>query len=418
MPKHDIGHLNCPYYEETLPNHITLCFIPRKSKLKSATIYIGQGGFLHAKEISSSKIPFGTPYYLMNLVLSSSLKENMRKDGVLASSDLDYSYVRYSLNTLGDIYKPLQTLLTRISSPCYAKTDIDRFKEQEVLSSKQREKNPILVSQKECLNNLYFSSPIRYGVIPSSEDGIRIHYTALKKYQDTYYTPKHIVIFLSLDDDFKNVLEEVKKLKVLSKNETKEVPFTYEETYDKVNREYREGISNNPHSYLTYGIKFPSRSIIYDTYGELPFAIYEILLESICFKNHEFNQQLMNIRANLVDTKLKEGGEDTFLLLTFQTEDEVALINFLTKYFSSLDKRITTVDFKRVQEETYANALRNLFLPNKAVDAFSRVYPNHISYPSLIDHVRHINYGTYRRFLLEFKSFKKAVCYIKRGKPE
>ena len=42
MIKNDFGHLGCPYYEEKLENGITLILIPRKSKLKSAGIYIGK----------------------------------------------------------------------------------------------------------------------------------------------------------------------------------------------------------------------------------------------------------------------------------------------------------------------------------------------------------------------------------------
>lgn len=413
--KHDYGHLNCPFYQETLDNKVTVYFIPKKTELKSATIYIGQGGFLHSKEIASSKIPFGTAYYLMNLILPQKLQEEMKQEGVLAHADLDYSYVRYNINTLGDLYSPLSKLLNRISNVCYDKADVDALKEKEKITARVRENNPVLISQQECLDNLYFSSPIRYGFVPSVEDGIRIHQGALKKYQETYYVPSNIVLFISCSDDVEKVFEEVKKMKILSKLETKETPFVYEEIYDKVNHEYKEIPSSFPHSYLTYGIKFPSRAIIYDTYGELPFAIYEILVDSICKQNKEFMNQLVNLRANLIDTKLKEGGEDTFLLLTFQTEDEIALIQYLTQYFSTLDKRIDNASFKQLQELTFAKAVKELSMPNHAVDAFSRTYPNHVIYSSLIDHVNHINYGTYRRFLLEFKSFKKAVCYIRKG---
>ena len=79
MLKRDLGHLGCPFYEEKLDNKVTLVFIPKKNALRSATIYIGQGGFVHAKEIASSKIPFGTAYYLMNMILSSKVKEDFKE---------------------------------------------------------------------------------------------------------------------------------------------------------------------------------------------------------------------------------------------------------------------------------------------------------------------------------------------------
>ena len=415
MLKHDYGHLGCPFYEEVLDNGMTVVFIPSKSKLKSATIYVAQGGFLHSQQISTSKIPFGSAYYLMNMVLSNSLVESLKKDGVLASSSLDYSYVRYSLNTLGDLYTPLKKVMNRVAKPCFEEKDIESFKETERILASQREKDALEVSKRGCLDNLYLSSPIKYGYIPSFEDGIRIHASALKKYQETYYTPSNVVLFIASDDTPEKVLEEVKKLPQPHASSLEEQPFTYDEIYTEVNKEFTKKSLSSPHSYLTYGIKMPARANIYEKYGDLAFAFYQILLRSIVLENDFFKDNLTNLRATLVSTSFKEGGEDSYILLSFQTEDEVSLINFLTNYFARLDNRVTTADFKRIQEETYAWAIKELALPNQAVDAFSKTYANHIPYTSLVNRVSRLTYNVYRRFLEEFKTFKKAVCFVKKG---
>ncbi|MCR4698263.1 MAG: insulinase family protein [Bacilli bacterium] len=415
MLKHDFGHLGCPFYEEVLDNGMTVVFIPSKSKLKSATIYVAQGGFLHSQQISTSKIPFGSAYYLMNMVLSNSLVESLKKDGVLASSSLDYSYVRYSLNTLGDLYTPLKKVMNRVAKPCFEEKDIEAFKETERILASQREKDALEVSKRGCLDNLYLSSPIKYGYIPSFEDGIRIHASALKKYQETYYTPSNVVLFIASDDTPEKVLEEVKKLPQPHASSLEEQPFTYDEIYTEVNKEFTKKSLSSPHSYLTYGIKMPARANIYEKYGDLAFAFYQILLRSIVLENDFFKDNLTNLRATLVSTSFKEGGEDSYILLSFQTEDEVSLINFLTNYFARLDNRVTTADFKRIQEETYAWAIKELALPNQAVDAFSKTYANHIPYTSLVNRVSRLTYNVYRRFLEEFKTFKKAVCFVKKG---
>ena len=415
MLKHDYGHLGCPFYEEVLDNGMTVVFIPSKSKLKSATIYVAQGGFLHSQQISTSKIPFGSAYYLMNMVLSNSLVESLKKDGVLASSSLDYSYVRYSLNTLGDLYTSLKKVMNRVAKPCFEEKDIESFKETERILASQREKDALEVSKRGCLDNLYLSSPIKYGYIPSFEDGIRIHASALKKYQETYYTPSNVVLFIASDDTPEKVLEEVKKLPQPHASSLEEQPFTYDEIYTEVNKEFTKKSLSSPHSYLTYGIKMPARANIYEKYGDLAFAFYQILLRSIVLENDFFKDNLTNLRATLVSTSFKEGGEDSYILLSFQTEDEVSLINFLTNYFARLDNRVTTADFKRIQEETYAWAIKKLALPNQAVDAFSKTYANHIPYTSLVNRVSRLTYNVYRRFLEEFKTFKKAVCFVKKG---
>lgn len=414
MIKHDYGHMGCPFYEEKLDNQLTVIFLPKKTEVKSATIYISQGGFLHAKEISSSKIPFGSAYYTMNMIASSSLKESLKKDGCLLDSDLDYSYVRYSLNTLDDIYKPLKKLMDRITKPCFEEKDIEAFKEKEKVLDKKRNMDPIYVSQRECLKDLYMSSPIQYGYIPSFEDGVRIHASTLKKYQETYYSPDHIVIFLSLDDNIEHVLEEVKRFHFSTSSKLKETKFEYEEVYDKVEREYKEIEMETKHSYLTYGIKLPSREIIYDNYGELTFCAYEIFLSNIIYGNHEFNDHLNSLKTYLVDATLKEGGEDGYILLTFQTEDEISLINYLTSYFAKLGDKVSSSSFGALVKDIYAKAIREVALPNKALDHFSKSYPNHIPYTMLMKRIYHLSFSSYRRFLEEFKSFKKSVCFVKR----
>ncbi len=415
MLKHDFGHLGCPFYEEVLDNGMNVIFVPTKSKLKSAVIYVAQGGFLHSQQISTSKIPFGSAYYLMNMVLSDALKESLKKDGVLASSSLDYSYVRYSLNTLGDLFTPLKKVMSRVSKPCFEEKDIEAFKEVERILASQREKDALEVSQRGCLDNLYLSSPIKYGYIPSFEDGIRIHASALKKYQENYYTPNNVVLFIACDEKPEHVLEEVKKLPQPHASKYQEQPFTYDEVYTEVHKEYKEMTIDSPHSYLTYGIKMPARANIYEKYGDLAFAFYEILLRSTILENDYFKDNLTNLRATLVSTSFKEGGEDSYILLSFQSEDEVSLINFLTNYFARLDNRVPNADFKRIQEETYARAIKELSLPNQALDAFSKTYANHIPYTSLINRVSRLTYNVYRRFLEEFKTFKKAVCFVKKG---
>lgn len=416
MLKHDFGHMGCPYYEEELDDKVRLVFIPRKSELKSALVYVGQGGFNHAKTLSNSKIPFGTAYYLMNMIASPSFQREMKDDATLLSADMDYSFVRYQLTTLGDIFSSLKKLLVRLTKPTYSEKDIDAFKKMEEKKSAEREKNPLLLSQQKCLFNLYTSSPIRYGYLPYLKDGVRIHESALKKYQENYYSSENVTIFLSMDASPEEALGKIKELKVAFKqSELKEEHFEYEENYETVDKEYEETHLDSHHSYLTYGIKFPSRAVIYDAYGEFPFAAYEILLPLICNENAGFLSGLGNIRASLLESRLEEGGEDAYILLTFQSEDEVSLINYLTDYFSSLDKRVTSDDFYSIQKAGYMHAVSDLSLPNKAVKLFSKARANNMAYTALMARMDKMSFNTYRHFLSEFKAFRKSVCYVKKG---
>ena len=181
MIKHDIGHLHCPYFEEIYDSGLHLLLIPRKSQLKSASITICRGGLQHEREIASSKIPFGTAYYLSQAILSPDFKNELKKDGISASLSFDYSYTIYQLDTVNDLYKGVAKLMKRIAKACYKEDDVTSIWERE-----KKTPSSLEIAQKKVLEGLYTASPIRYGVKPNSEEGKRIHASALKKYQDAY----------------------------------------------------------------------------------------------------------------------------------------------------------------------------------------------------------------------------------------
>lgn len=417
MLRHDYGHLDCPFYEEKLENGLTVCFIPKsKSQLKSATLLISQGGFLHSNEIASSKIPFGSAYYLMNMILDEKTKKEFKKDGILIDSEIDYSYVSYSLNTLDDIYLGINKLFDRINNLNIKEADIEKFKETEKTTDKNRRLDPLFLTQDECLKNLYLSSPIRFGYLPRFEDGVRIHASALSKYKACYYNRNYMTLFISLDDDVVNVMKTLSKLKIGSKVNLDEKDVIYNEVYDKVNKEYTHATSPLiPNNYLSYGIKLPPRSIIYDSYGETTFTIYEILLKAIVSQNENFLNGLINVQSSLVDAKLKEGCEDTYIMLTFKTANETALIQFLTEYFLNLEKYTPSSQFYKLEDEIYTNSMKDLAIPSKVCYNFMHAYPNHIPYTQLIYKVTRLSYNAFSQFLKEFKGFKKACCIVKKG---
>ena len=413
MIKHDIGHLHCPYFEEIYDSGLHLLLIPRKSHLKSALVYLNRGGLRHETEISSSKMPFGTAYYLSKAILSDDFKAELEEDGISASSTFDYSYTMYQLDTTEDIYAGLKKLLKRIAKPFYEEKDIDPIKEQE----KNRTVSSLELAEKMTLEGLYLSSPLRYGVKPSAEEGKRIHASTLKKYQEATYLCPNLLLVLSLDDTPEHMVEELKKMDYPSlTSSAEETPFTYKEDYKNIHKEYQEIEGNEPSSLLTYGIKFACRENLYDAFGQSLFADYELIAPLLFTENHDFLDEIHSRRAILENVSLKVGGEDAALLLSFRTEDPDPLLSYLTDFFAHTDKQISTPLFNSLKEAYYLKAEQELQNPSYAVYHFAKASADHIPYSELVRHVHNLTRSTAAKFFTSFDQYKRAAMYIKKGK--
>ena len=128
MIKSDYGHLSTPFYEEKLSQGLRLVFIPRKAALKSALLYIAQGGYPHDAEIASSKMPFGAAFYLEKMIFSPKTQETFRKMGALGTSHTDYSFTSFRIDSLKDVFAPLQVLLSKIATLDFSETDVEAYR--------------------------------------------------------------------------------------------------------------------------------------------------------------------------------------------------------------------------------------------------------------------------------------------------
>ncbi len=410
MIKHDIGHLHCPYFEEIYDSGLHLLLIPRKSQLKSASITICRGGLQHEREIASSKIPFGTAYYLSQAILSPDFKNELKKDGISASLSFDYSYTIYQLDTVNDLYKGVAKLMKRIAKACYKEDDVTSIWERE-----KKTPSSLEIAQKKVLEGLYTASPIRYGVKPNSEEGKRIHASALKKYQDANYICPNLLITLALDDTPEHMIEELKKMDFPSlSSKEDEKPLLYLEDYKNLVKEYQEVKSEEPSSLLTYGIKLAPRQNLYEAFGQSLFADYELLTPLLFNENAAFLDEIHSRRALLEDVSLKVGAEDACLLLSFRTEDPDPVLTYLTEFFAHPDKQYTGSLFHTVQEAYFLKAEEELSNPSFAVSRFAKASADHIPYTELVRQIHNLSVGTASKFFATFAQYKRAAFFLKK----
>lgn len=412
MIKNDYGHLNAPYYLEKLKNGAEIYVIPRKSDTSNVTVLVSKGSYQNNN--SAVKIPFGTAFYLSNVLFDEKFKKEQAKKNIMATNEVSYSYSTYTLTSNGeDLFPSLEEVMKRISAPSYKEEDVEAFRTLDEERIKKEENDPVLNLEKYCVKGLYFTSGIQNGIYPSSRQGTQIHASALKRFQQLYYTPSRIAIFFSGNVNPKEIIAKLKTLPFPAVSSFKEEEYKNEENYEKACEELLE-VKGKNESYLSYGIKFPARKVIYDAFGEAMFYSYEMMVDLLFKKNPYFLSSIADLRSELLDAKLVEAGEDCYLLLSFRSESYAEVTNFMANYLSKLTKKISSSFYERVQSEYYAKNLGMLYSPYLLSMQYARCYPNHISYPSVVCHTLRLSYSAFKKLLEQIKTFPRACSIYKK----
>ena len=414
MIKNDLGHLNCPFYEQKLENGLNVIFVPRKSELKSGVIYIAQGGYPHDEEINSSKIPFGSAYFLEKMIMSYKTKNELKAMKTNGTSHIDFSYTCFNVDTLGDVFSAIQLVLNKICTLDFNEDDVEKFKQDNASFFQKQSDDPLIQTKKVCLNNLYFNSPIRNGFLPTKEQSVFIHASSLKKLLTKYYASNNMTIMISGDFTPGEVIAKIKEMKVPGKTTTYSKAVSYQEDYSKVNH-YNKTL-HLPYNYnvMNLGFKFPERKKLYDDYGIMMFESYEIISKVLFTENLNFLKGLHDIKCDLLGVSLSQGGEDTYLLLTMKSDDKNTLGNYLTDYCSRLDKRFTHADYQRVVNSYYYKAIRDLACPRTALDDFTVAYANNLPFTGLVGSTTKMRFANFKNFVALISTYPKATSVLEK----
>lgn len=410
MIKSDYGHLYCPFYEQKFDNGLKLIFIPLKHQVKAAGIYIAQGGFNHDEQIDKSKIPFGTPYILERVISRDEVKESFLKKGCLLRSHTDFSFTSFSVYSKEDVFPHFAELLRLLVPTSFSEEDVEKAKN----TIKRAPVSDLDYAASKTIDNLYYSSPIKMGIVPSQSDLVSIHYTALKKYLTKYYTPAQITFFIIGDYTPEKVIEEVKNLKLLGNTYPESKEKKYEENYSSCPETYVEEEKDCASSLLTLGFKFLPRAELYERYGQLLFYIYEVFISVYFTKNKKFLEGLEELSSSLVDVKFKQGSEDTYLLLQFRSDRALSLKTYLNTYLSKLNKNISRSDLKDINGDYYASSLGDILSPTKLFDNFITAFANNLPYTEVITQASKIPYKSFITFTTDFMTFPKSYFYLKK----
>lgn len=414
MIKNDYGHLGAPYYLERLTNGAEIYVIPRKSKLTSVSVLVSKGGY-QEEETPYGKFPFGTAYYLSNVLFDESFKRKQALKNIIAENEVTPSYSTFSLTTDSeDLLPSLSEVLGKLSSYDYTEKEVEAFRNSDKRRVEEEENNPFLLAKRLAVKGLYFKSPIQNGIRPLSGQGELIHASALRRFQATYYTPMRMAVYIAGDVNPKSVISAVKKMPfAVSAGEKKALEQQNQENYLKVAEELVV-LEKRKVNLLCYAIKFPARKDLYEAYGESMFYSYELLLDLLFRKNNYFLSGIADLRSELLDAEFIEAGEDSYLLLTFRTDSAKEITNFLSNYLPKLSKKITNSLYDRIQEEYYAKNLALLSSPYLLLKEFARCYPNRVVYPALICHTKRLSYSAFRKLIEQIKTFPRSAVILEK----
>lgn len=411
MIKNDFGRLNCPYYEEKLDNGITLILIPRKTKLKSAGVYVGKGNLSNVREVNGAKRNKGTAYLAKERIRSKSFKDALSSRGIVGNSKIDYSYTYYSLDSLENVYEGIKRLRNRIVTRDFKEEELEERKKELLPRLKNKEEKPENIAEEKRLSKRYFSSPLKDSLLPKSDDLISIHASSLRRFIESYYVPKNRVVFISSDEkpsDRIKALEDIVYPPDLTIWEKKAKTGKENNVVARLSEESFSGIG----TYLSYGFKFPSRKDLYEHYGRGLFPKYELRRKNFFLSPHLI-ENLNEKQADLLSAHFCQGGEDAYVSLNRRVVDEKPVLDFLDQYYSKLDNRIRKDEFSLIKREYKAQSRRSLALPNEVILGFARNFPNHIPYTTLISLTDKESYSGYRRFGEDISSFRKCAFILK-----
>ncbi len=409
MIKSDYGHLDCPFYEQKLKNGLKVLFIPMKDRGESAMVYLSQGGYLHDEKIESSKIPFGTAYYLAHMVMDDSFQRSLLQKGAIGRCESDLSYTSFQVTCKKDVFTPLSMLLDRLYNMDFSEEALESMKD--ALSPKN---DGLSLARKNLLLNLYSSSPIRLGVVPDREQAVPIHVTALRKYLQRYYVPNRVTLILCGDYTPNECMAKIEKLRLPKDIVTFNKELCFDENYESPVKDYASTKATDG-DYLVYGIKFKPREKLYEQFGQLMFFSYEIFKECLFTENADFLSGLRNADSDLLDVSFHEGGEDGYLLLSIKTKSPVAVLSFLTEYLERIEKHVDRRLFDDILSEYYAKGIALLRNPRTCVSSFSRAYANNLPYTSLLSLTAKTNYRSFKSFLKEVGTFVRSAYYLKKA---
>lgn len=413
MIKHDYGKLSSPFYEEKLKSGLNVIFIPKESKIHGAILYIPQGYYLHDETIANSKISYGCPYLLKEMILNDETKRKIEEKGCKVTSICKHSYTYYKFESLSSITDSINILLDRIRNLEISDDEVEKYKKIIISNIKESD---VDIAKDNTLKNMFFNSPMKKGTRVKASDLKKIHLSEMKKFLYKYYSLKSMTLFISGNYTNKIVANSIKDLRFPVFPIVRSTELKFEEDYSSVVEKRDVIYLKDTRNILTLGIKLDERKKLFEKFGELTFIFYEIVKDMIV-ENENFKKMLKESHSKLLDFDIIEGYEDTAFLLTFETEKFASLSNNLSTFLSSIEKNISTSFYTYIKNNYHYKCKKDLASPSLLLDDFARVYADNLPFTYVVRGVNNLSKADFNKMLSSLLSYPRSVTYLqKEGK--
>ena len=429
MEKAVFRRIGCTIYQGSTSHGLKYIICPVKGcKKVTCGIIVNKGGTPDEESIDGTRIPAGTAHFLEHRLFQ--MEEGDGGDilaslGCYSNAVTDTSSTTYYFSSTSDgkWEEGLEVLAKMCTTFYMSDDDVDRER-QIILRERERTlDDPSRVMMDTLLRAMYFNSPIKEEIIGTPESLSSIHTSALRKFFRRHYTIRNMVLVALGDLDPVKTAAKIEKLKLYNGFSALDaLPLKRpDEDRTRVKDAEAEAQSPDGQTYLGVGIKFPSREALYTKYGDLLFALYEILpnlvFSSILKPIDKARKEGLIIFSE--PAFIEQSGEDACLLAMFETNAPRKLKAALEKHLTNPCAAISLSgkELRATKLAYLGEASQIIENPESLLEEMISGYENHVAWPALASRAVTIGSRDALNLLKELGSWPRSYAIL-RGKGE
>lgn len=412
-------------FQDTAKNGIDFVVCPiHETHQKTFAVVFGKGGECVDETITGTKIPAGTAHFLEHRMFQTPEGDGLSiltDMGCDANAYTDSSATCYYFSTYGDYKKPFKFLLDMCTNFYMSEADVAR--ETEIIL-RERERgfdNPAQVFDEALRKAMYWHAPIKDDIIGTEESIRSVHVSTLRKFYKAYYSTDNMTVIALGDvdpDEFEKFVNSYKPSNHFQPLEAVKAPQIPEDR-TRVRRSHVDVPSPNGNSYLGLGVKFPDRKSLFDKYGDLVFALYELLPDLLFSPILEPIDNLLKkgLMISTAQGHIEESGEDAYFSILIPTNAPKKLASELDKHLDNPIAAITPFggEYKAIKLGYLADAVMTASNPSELMDEMVDSYENHLAWPAVAGQAAIMKSKDAFTFLKDFSSWPRV--WVRLTKP-
>lgn len=423
MEKAQYRRVGATVYQGRTARGLRYALCPIKgAKQTSFGIVFAKGGLPDEESIDGTKVPLGTAHFLEHRMFQledGDAGEMFAALGASSNAVTTTSSTTYYFTTAGSWREPLELLARMCTSFYMTEQDVDREREIILRERERLLDEPSCAFSNRILEALYFYAPIREDIIGTPESLASVHASTLRKFFRRHYSLANMIVIGCGDFDPVEVAAALEKLRLYNGFQVLDaLPRKLsEEPREMVYEPEVEIPSPDGQTYLGVGIKFPAREDLYTKYGDMLFAMYEILPDLV------FSPALQPIdrmrKEGLLiysaGASIEQAGEETCLTALFETNSPSRMKNQLERHLDNIPAGLTITggELRKIELAYLGRASTEAFNPEELLFDMVDAFENHIVWPALASRAVTLKSRDVLSFLKSVSEWPRSYCVLR-----